>query len=191
MAQRTHDRVAAGGLSDGSPSPWSAGVATLKTQQTLSELLNFCLCLLQSRPFLCKSSYARIAGSADQYYYQQFSHLSFRSNLSSLTIPFAVSIFIGWLLRQNWRFDGRFAFLFLLRRIHQLAARIDETRGNEDNQVAFDVLIDIRAERRRRAECRRLIGVRSSVFCTSSRINPPSTTVWPSQTLTLVVTCAC
>ena len=33
-----------------------------------------------------------------------------------------------------------------------------------------------------------MIGVRSSVFWTSSRINPPSTTVWPSQTLTLVVT---
>ena len=33
-----------------------------------------------------------------------------------------------------------------------------------------------------------MIGVRSSVFCTSSRIRPPSTTVWPSQTLTLVVT---
>ena len=31
-------------------------------------------------------------------------------------------------------------------------------------------------------------GVRSSTFCTSSRINPPSTTVCPSQTLTLVVT---
>ena len=33
-----------------------------------------------------------------------------------------------------------------------------------------------------------MIGVRSSVFCTSSRIKPPRTTVWPSQTLTLVVT---
>ncbi len=33
-----------------------------------------------------------------------------------------------------------------------------------------------------------MIGVRSSVFCTSSRIKPPSTTVCPSQTLTLVVT---
>src|SRR5215475_10910014 len=33
-----------------------------------------------------------------------------------------------------------------------------------------------------------IIGVLSSVFCTSSRINPPITTVWPSYTLTLVVT---
>ena len=31
-------------------------------------------------------------------------------------------------------------------------------------------------------------GTLSSTFCTSSRIRPPSTTVWPSHTLTLVVT---
>ena len=68
------------------------------------------------------------------------------------------------------------------------AGRVYQARGDEDDEIAFDVLVDVGPESRPTSGMSPMIGVRSSVFCTSSRIKPPSTTVWPSQTLTLVVT---
>ena len=70
----------------------------------------------------------------------------------------------------------------------RLAAWIDQAGGDEDDEVALDVLVDVGPEKRPTSGMSPMIGVRSSVFCTSSRIKPPSTTVWPSHTLTLVVT---
>jgi hypothetical protein len=47
--------------------------------------------------------------------------------------------------RQDWRLD-RFLFLFLFRLIHRLTGRIHQPSGDKDDQIAFDVLIDIRSK---------------------------------------------
>ena len=94
-------------------------------------------------------------------------------------------------LRQHRRLELSYAFRSLpLPRldVDRLAGRVDQPGGDKDNQVALDVLLELVRKSRPTSGMSPMIGVRSSVFCTSSRINPPRTTVWPSHTLTLVVT---
>lgn len=49
-----------------------------------------------------------------------------------------------FLIKRDFRQDGRlyqvFGFFRFLVRIYQLATGIDQARGDEDDQVAFDVL---------------------------------------------------
>jgi hypothetical protein len=54
-------------------------------------------------------------------------------------------LFISRDLRQNWRLH-RFLFLFFFRLIDRLSGRVHEPRCDKDDQIAFDVLIDIGAE---------------------------------------------
>jgi len=87
--------------------------------------------------------------------------------------------------REREGLDG----LVLLFKIEDVIARgVDEVGSDEDDKVCLEVLIDIRAERA--AEERDIAEDRHLVLdlWTSSLIRPPRTTVWPSHTVTAVVT---
>src|ERR1700694_5075555 len=52
-------------------------------------------------------------------------------------------LLVEWHFRQNRWLDKVFGFFHLFIRIHGLAAGINQTRGHEDHQVPFDVLLGI------------------------------------------------
>ena len=69
---------------------------------------------------------------------------------------------IHWNLRQNRWLDSFESFFFLFNLIEWLSRRIYEPGGNENNQVALDVLIDIRPEEP--ANERNIADDRSAIF---------------------------
>ena len=63
---------------------------------------------------------------------------------------------------SNRRLDQSLRFFFFFRLIHRLAAGINQPRGDEDDQVSFDVLIDIGAEEA--ADDRNVANDRRAIF---------------------------
>src|SRR5438128_535003 len=54
-------------------------------------------------------------------------------------------LFVSGNLRQDRRLD-RFLFLFFFRLIDWLSGRIHQSRGHEDNEIPFNMLIDVGAK---------------------------------------------